>query len=41
MINSIKPFELLEFTDDYIFYRVMQNDEICKELLEQRQQQNL
>ena len=34
MINSIKPFELLEFTDDYIFYRVMQNDEICKELLE-------
>ena len=34
MINSIKPFEKLQFTDDYIFYKVMQNDEICKELLE-------
>lgn len=34
MISTIKPFEELEFTDDFMFYQVLQNDEICKKLLE-------
>ncbi len=34
MISTIKPFESLEFTDDYMFYKVMQDDEICREVLE-------
>lgn len=34
MINTIKPFEELDFTDDYMFYRVLQDNDICKEVLE-------
>lgn len=31
---TIKPFEELDFTDDFIFGKVMHNPEICAELLE-------
>ena len=32
MLSTLKPFEDLEFTDDFIFYRIMQNDETtCQE----------
>ena len=34
MLSTLKPFEELEFTDDFIFYQVMQNDDICKTILE-------
>ena len=33
-MHTIKPFEKLEFTDDYMFYKVMQDDEICIGILE-------
>ncbi len=34
MPYTIKPFEELEFSDDFMFFKVMQDDEICKELIE-------
>lgn len=34
MISTTKPFKKLEFSDDYMFYQVMQHDDICKEVLE-------
>ncbi|MBO4705405.1 MAG: Rpn family recombination-promoting nuclease/putative transposase [Spirochaetaceae bacterium] len=34
MPYAIKPFEELEFCDDFMFFKVMQDDEICKELIE-------
>ena len=34
MEKALKPFEELEFTDDFMFYQVMQDDSICIELLE-------
>ena len=34
MLSTLKPFEELDFTDDFIFYQVMQNDEICMTILE-------
>ena len=34
MLSTLKPFEELDFTDDFIFYQVMQNDEICMSILE-------
>ena len=34
MLSAIKPFEKLEFTDDFMFYQVMQHDDICKDILE-------
>ena len=34
MLSTLKPFEDLEFTDDFIFYQVMQNDDICISILE-------
>ena len=34
MLSTLKPFEELDFTDDFIFYQVMQNDDICKTILE-------
>ncbi len=34
MLSAIKPFEQLVFTDDFIFYQVMQCDDICKDILE-------
>ena len=34
MSYTIKPFEELEFSDDFMFFKVMQDDEICKELIE-------
>ena len=30
----LKPFEKLEFTDDYMFKKVMKNEEICKGVIE-------
>lgn len=34
MLYTIKPFEELEFSDDFMFFKVMQNDGICKGLIE-------
>ena len=34
MLSTLKPFEDLDFTDDFIFYQVMQNDDICISILE-------
>lgn len=34
MANNIKPFEELTLADDFMFYQVMQNDEICIGVLE-------
>ena len=34
MEKTLKPFEELEFTDDFMFYQVMQDDSICIEILE-------
>ena len=34
MPNNIKPFEELTLADDFMFYQVMQDDEICIGLLE-------
>lgn len=34
MSYAIKPFEELEFCDDFMFFKVMQDDAICKELIE-------
>ncbi len=34
MIYTFKPFEELEFCDDFMFFKVMQDDGICKELIE-------
>ena len=34
MSNNIKPFEELTLADDFMFYQVMQDDEICIGLLE-------
>lgn len=34
MSYKIKPFEELEFKDDFIFYKVMQNQEACKGVIE-------
>lgn len=34
MISTKKAFKKLDFTDDYMFYQVMQHDDICKEILE-------
>ena len=34
MEKILKPFEELEFTDDFMFYQVMQDDSICIEILE-------
>ncbi len=34
MSYTFKPFEELEFTDDWMFGKVMRNPEICKEILE-------
>ena len=34
MANSIKPFEELTLADDFMFYQVMQDDEICIGVLE-------
>lgn len=34
MLSTIKPFEQLDFTDDFIFYQVMQNDDVCISILE-------
>ena len=32
--QTMKPIEELTFTDDFMFGHIMQNKEICKELLE-------
>ena len=34
MLYTIKPFEELEFSDDFMFFKVMQDDGICKGLIE-------
>ena len=34
MSNKIKPFEELTLADDFMFYQVMQDDEICIGVLE-------
>ena len=34
MSNVIKPFEALEFSDDFMFKRVMKDESICKGVLE-------
>ena len=34
MTYAIKPFEELAFSDDFMFFKVMQDDGICKELIE-------
>ena len=34
MSNNIKPFEELTLADDFMFYQVMQDDEICIGVLE-------
>ena len=34
MLSTLKPFEDLDFTDDFIFYQVMQNDDICISIFE-------
>ena len=34
MLSTLKPFEDLEFTDDFIFYQIMQHDDICISILE-------
>ena len=34
MPNNIKPFEELTLADDFMFYQVMQDDEICIGVLE-------
>ena len=34
MKYAIKPFEELAFSDDFMFFKVMQDDGICKELIE-------
>ena len=33
-MNGLKPVEELELSDDFMFCRVMQDENICKELLE-------
>lgn len=35
MTNAVKPYESLEFTDDFIFWKVLTTDlDLCRELLE-------
>lgn len=34
MSYTIKPFDELEFCDDFMFHKVMQDDEICKGMIE-------
>ena len=36
MEKTLKPFEELEFTDDFMFYQVMQDDSIVNEFKTQK-----